>query len=227
MKRKCLIILWKKIYFFSFQSLKMLFIVVAVYGITWLPLHILTIFGDIYPETFNYMFAHCLWLFFHWLAFSNSGINPIIYCWINKTFRSRFYRVCCIDSCHHGRLSRTYRKAILFGDDKNSSRNVKNGKFILITIKDDYSDFTSPESERKYVNCKSKKNNCLKMTSIWLYYIQMYMIYISWLYSYLKCKNISNAAWTCICQIILKIISYRKKLKIDSKNRWLKNNLIT
>lgn len=144
----------------------MLFIVVAVYGITWLPIHILTILGDIYPEIFNHMSVHCLWLFFHWLAFSNSGINPIIYCWINKTFRSRFYRVCCIGSCHKAKLSRTFRKALLFGDDRHNKKGQREN-IILITVKNDILDFTSPETDRKYVTCnKEKSSYSVKVTSL-------------------------------------------------------------
>ncbi|VDI29037.1 neuropeptide Y receptor [Mytilus galloprovincialis] len=71
------------------KSLKMLFTLVSVYAITWLPIHIITTIADLNPTLYDHRFAHILWLFFHWLAFSNTGINPMVYCWVNKAFQKK------------------------------------------------------------------------------------------------------------------------------------------
>lgn len=68
----------------------MLFAVVVTYALTWLPLHVLTILGDVDPSIYDHMYAHIMWLTFHFVAFSNTGTNPIIYFYMNKTFRGGF-----------------------------------------------------------------------------------------------------------------------------------------
>lgn len=98
--------------FISLQSLKILFILVSVYALTWLPIHIMTIIGDLNPTLYDHRFAHIIWLFFHWLAFSNTGINPMIYCWINKTFRSQLKRVWYFSVCRRLKARKERRKSI-------------------------------------------------------------------------------------------------------------------
>lgn len=90
------------------KTLKMLVAVVITYALTWLPLHALTIMGDINPNLYNHMHTHIMWLTFHFVAFSNSGTNPIIYCYMNKTFRVGFNlffsKIFCINKqTPHGR----------------------------------------------------------------------------------------------------------------------------
>jgi hypothetical protein len=95
------LLLFMSFSFLYLQTLKMLVAVVITYALTWLPLHALTIMGDINPNLYNHMHTHIMWLTFHFVAFSNSGTNPIIYCYMNKTFRVGFNlffrRIFCIN----------------------------------------------------------------------------------------------------------------------------------
>ncbi|KAK3089388.1 hypothetical protein FSP39_003227 [Pinctada imbricata] len=75
------------------KTVKMLIAVVIAYAFTWMPLHVITLIGDINPEIYDEMYVHIIWLFAHFLAFINCATNPIIYCWMNSTFRSAFVNI--------------------------------------------------------------------------------------------------------------------------------------
>jgi len=39
----------------------------------------LTLLADVDPSMYDISYIHCIWLFSHWLAISNTGVNTIIY----------------------------------------------------------------------------------------------------------------------------------------------------
>lgn len=73
--------------------------VVVIYAICWLPLHVITIIGDVTPDIYDIKYVNIIWLCAHWLAMSNSCYNPIIYCLLNANFRNGFMRVFQRCSC--------------------------------------------------------------------------------------------------------------------------------
>ncbi|XP_069124496.1 RYamide receptor-like [Argopecten irradians] len=85
------------------KTIKMIVVVVVAYLLSWLPLHVITIVGDLDQSIFDAGYVHMMWLSAHWLAFSNSGVNPVIYFWMNSKFRHSL--VVCINSkcCFHGK----------------------------------------------------------------------------------------------------------------------------
>lgn len=73
------------------KVVKMLIIVVAMFGICWLPLHMFTLLLDFRPEIHtpeNMKTLTTIYISFHWLAMSNSFANPIIYGFTNESFRA-------------------------------------------------------------------------------------------------------------------------------------------
>lgn len=68
----------------------MLAALVSVFIITWLPLHILTIIGDVEPSIYDDMNIHMMWLAFHWVALSNSGTGCVILISMSATYRDEF-----------------------------------------------------------------------------------------------------------------------------------------
>ena len=64
--------------------------VVVIYGLCWLPLHTITLLGEAQPSIYTFKFIQPIWITCHWLAMSNSCYNPIVYCWMNRRFRSGF-----------------------------------------------------------------------------------------------------------------------------------------
>jgi hypothetical protein len=72
------------------QSIKMMIVVVVVYALCWMPLHVVTLLGDMRPSIWNYEHIQPVWIGSYWLAMSSCCWNPIIYCWKNDTFRAGF-----------------------------------------------------------------------------------------------------------------------------------------
>ncbi|XP_060583527.1 substance-K receptor-like isoform X4 [Ruditapes philippinarum] len=73
------------------KVVKMLIIVVAMFGICWFPLHLFILLLDFRPELFKTVSMETLttlFIIFHWLAMSNSFANPIIYGFTNESFRA-------------------------------------------------------------------------------------------------------------------------------------------
>ena len=60
---------------------------VMAYLVCWLPIHVITLIGDLDPAIFNSKTVHILWLFFHFLAMSNSSSCPLLYFTTDTVYR--------------------------------------------------------------------------------------------------------------------------------------------
>ena len=75
----------------------MLVIVVVLFGMCWLPLHTFFLVLDFNPHLMidqtpeQEKFFVALYYSVHWFAMSNSFVNPIIYGFLNDSFRVSFY----------------------------------------------------------------------------------------------------------------------------------------
>lgn len=78
--------------FSSWQVVKMLIVVVAMFGICWMPLHILNVILNFRPELSSRAddTIAAIYISAHWLAMANSFANPIIYSFTNSIFRVIF-----------------------------------------------------------------------------------------------------------------------------------------
>ncbi|TRY62025.1 hypothetical protein TCAL_17171 [Tigriopus californicus] len=63
---------------------KMFFIIVTIFGVCWLPYHAYFIYAYHDNSIVNKPFIQHVYLFFYWLAMSNTMVNPIVYYWMNK-----------------------------------------------------------------------------------------------------------------------------------------------
>ncbi|KAG8260036.1 neuropeptide Y receptor activity protein, partial [Homalodisca vitripennis] len=61
------------------KVIKMLVIVVALFGLCWLPLQTYNVLQDVFPEINKYRYINVIWFCCDWLAMSNSCYNPFIY----------------------------------------------------------------------------------------------------------------------------------------------------
>jgi len=71
----------------------MLIVVVTLFAVCWLPLHVFNIILDFVPQLRNEdqpeasSIIVAIYTTTHWLAMSNSFVNPIIYGFLNDSFR--------------------------------------------------------------------------------------------------------------------------------------------
>lgn len=70
----------------NLQVVKMMIVVVVIFGVCWLPQHVFFIVTNIYPGLQHYLHIQHIYLVIYWLAMSNSMYNPIIYCWMNARY---------------------------------------------------------------------------------------------------------------------------------------------
>uniref|UniRef100_A0A4W5M3Q4 Neuropeptide FF receptor 1 n=1 Tax=Hucho hucho TaxID=62062 RepID=A0A4W5M3Q4_9TELE len=83
------------------KVVKMLIVVALLFMLSWLPLWTLMLLTDYArPEGDQLDFlTGYIFPFSHWLAFSNSSINPIIYGYFNENFKKGFQAACRPGSC--------------------------------------------------------------------------------------------------------------------------------
>lgn len=79
-------------FLFLSQTAQTVLVVVVVFGISWLPHHVIHLWAEfgVFPLTqASFLFrvaAHCL-------AYSNSSVNPIIYAFLSENFRKAYKQV--------------------------------------------------------------------------------------------------------------------------------------
>uniref|UniRef100_A0A8C9RX40 Neuropeptide FF receptor 1 n=1 Tax=Scleropages formosus TaxID=113540 RepID=A0A8C9RX40_SCLFO len=91
------------------RVIKMLIVVALLFMLSWLPLWtlmLLTDYGGLDAEQLEHLTGY-VYPFAHWLAFSNSSINPIIYGYYNENFKRGFQAFCqpypCSYCCQESR----------------------------------------------------------------------------------------------------------------------------
>ncbi|XP_043096170.1 neuropeptide FF receptor 1-like [Puntigrus tetrazona] len=98
------------------KVIKMLSVVALLFTLSWLPLWtlmLLTDYGGLNEDELDLLSGY-VFPFAHWLAFSNSSVNPIIYGYYNENFKRGFQAVCRTHSCCCGGVktrSRPRRKS--------------------------------------------------------------------------------------------------------------------
>ncbi|XP_030647664.1 neuropeptide FF receptor 1 like 2 [Chanos chanos] len=83
------------------KVIKMLSVVALLFTLSWLPLWtlmLLTDYGGLNEDQLELLTSY-VFPFAHWLAFSNSSVNPIIYGYYNENFKRGFQAVCRPYSC--------------------------------------------------------------------------------------------------------------------------------
>ncbi|XP_055706556.1 prolactin-releasing peptide receptor-like [Phlebotomus papatasi] len=69
---------------------RMLIAMVAVFGISWLPLNVVNIFNDFTTKTEEWPFYNVFFFISHCVAMSSTCYNPFLYAWLNENFRKEF-----------------------------------------------------------------------------------------------------------------------------------------
>ncbi|XP_064624613.1 tachykinin-like peptides receptor 99D [Lineus longissimus] len=72
------------------KVVKMMIIVVFIFGVCWLPQHVYFIVASIDMSVAHQPYTQHVYLVIYWVAMSNSMYNAFIYCWMNSRFREGF-----------------------------------------------------------------------------------------------------------------------------------------
>ncbi|XP_074647594.1 RYamide receptor-like [Tubulanus polymorphus] len=72
------------------KMVKMMITVVMIYAMCWLPLHTVTLIGELSAGSYNSLGMRVTWIICQMLAMGNSCCNPFVYCWMNATYRNGF-----------------------------------------------------------------------------------------------------------------------------------------
>ncbi|XP_004624417.1 substance-K receptor [Octodon degus] len=79
------------------KFVKTMVLVVVTFAVCWLPYHLYFILGSFQEDIYCHKFIQQVYLALFWLAMSSTMYNPIIYCCLNRRFRSGFrlaFRCC-------------------------------------------------------------------------------------------------------------------------------------
>jgi len=119
------------------QVIKMLVVVVVLFAVCWLPLHAFMLVIDFHPELTDYKstaqkrFCIALYYCVHWLAMSNSFVNPVIYGFLNDCFRVSYRTyVRCQSSLKYGEQWSRRRPIQTHVDSRR--RNTLNFEFFKL-----------------------------------------------------------------------------------------------
>ncbi|XP_052268989.1 tachykinin-like peptides receptor 99D [Dreissena polymorpha] len=89
------------------KVVKMMIVVVLIFGICWLPMHAYYLLTSHYRSITEYKYIQQIYIIIYLMAMSNSMYNPIIYGWMNSRFREGFIHVFCCCPCRRCKRSRT------------------------------------------------------------------------------------------------------------------------
>ncbi|ROI16539.1 Neuropeptide FF receptor 2 [Anabarilius grahami] len=92
------------------RVIKMLIVVALLFMLSWLPLWTLMLLTDYarLDEDNLELLTSYVFPLSHWLAFSNSSINPIIYGYFNENFKRGFQAACQQQACCRSRKKRRF-----------------------------------------------------------------------------------------------------------------------
>ncbi|KFD63035.1 hypothetical protein M514_11726 [Trichuris suis] len=97
------------------RLLKMLILMVTIFGLCWLPFNMLNLWRDLSPGAIDAKsYFVFLFLMSHLIAMSASGWNPVLYAWMNENF-SREYRYTFSCLCRGKRRSRSSHPSMTAG----------------------------------------------------------------------------------------------------------------
>lgn len=72
---------------------RMLIAMVAIFGLSWLPLNLMNISSDFYSFAEDWTYYMTLFFLTHFIAMSSTCYNPFLYAWLNENFRKEFKQI--------------------------------------------------------------------------------------------------------------------------------------
>uniref|UniRef100_T1GMX3 G-protein coupled receptors family 1 profile domain-containing protein n=1 Tax=Megaselia scalaris TaxID=36166 RepID=T1GMX3_MEGSC len=90
----------------------MLISMVAVFGLSWLPLNVVNILGDFFEQINKWTYYNLVFFVTHAIAMSSTCYNPFLYAWLNENFRKEFKHVLpCFNPSNDSIMGRMYNRS--------------------------------------------------------------------------------------------------------------------
>lgn len=90
----------------------MLISMVAVFGLSWLPLNAVNILADFFENTDSWTYYNLVFFVTHAIAMSSTCYNPFLYAWLNENFRKEFKHVLpCFNPSNDSLMGRMYNRS--------------------------------------------------------------------------------------------------------------------
>lgn len=121
------------------RVIKMLALIVFLFGVSWLPLYVIFLILQFSPPDPHSeqadLLINTLAPIAHWLGMSNSGMNPLIYCFFSKTIRKRTVAMLACSTVntfrrHQSRFSSTRFMSVDYSNGQISLRLNKRTNLI-------------------------------------------------------------------------------------------------
>lgn len=113
--------------FLYYQVIKMLSLVVIMFGLCWFPLQTYNFLHPVFPSINSFEYINVLWFGGHWIAMSNSCVNPFIYAIYNEKFKHELRRRvrCLSENTQAASTSLSMQHSSREQIDAHSGRNSK------------------------------------------------------------------------------------------------------
>lgn len=141
---------------------RMLISMVAIFGISWLPINAINIFNDFYAQMTEWNYYYISFFLAHSMAMASTCYNPFLYAWLNENFRKEFKQVLPFfestggarNSYHSGRMPTHKSDKICNGNDTIQETLLA-------------SSFNrGPSLKHRMLEGNGRKENCVEVESI-------------------------------------------------------------
>ncbi|XP_048745367.1 G-protein coupled receptor 83-like [Ostrea edulis] len=146
------------------KSIKLLVAVVIVFTVCWAPINFYHLLTDLHPNRITFKYDSAAFFVCHWIAVCSSCINPILYCWMNQSFRKEIRKhVTCLKctiskrNCSH-EVDELFTRETHFRN-RHEQRSLSNPLFSSSSSDSRRSDRELPKKCKFTCRCTYKLSN--------------------------------------------------------------------
>ena len=97
-----------------FQIVKMLVVLIVIFGVCWLPYHVYFLYSYHYPDVRSLPYIQHVFLGFYWCAMAHSMVNPIVYYFMNPKYVVYHTKNPALLHILHSRFRHYYKHILTF-----------------------------------------------------------------------------------------------------------------
>ena len=137
----------------TLQVVKMFGFVVVAFAICWLPYHAYFLYTYHHKDVVRSALTKHVYLGIYWVAMINTTINPMIYFWMNMTFRKYFLRALL------------FLPKLIFGDTFCASVNIASPAHTVANLSARNS-YRNPHHQMRTMSQRSSNTTMTRVSTI-------------------------------------------------------------